>query len=221
MHLGDGVSHFLHALDAVGPDFLALLLDPVLLLAAQQFLHVALVLFALEADLVVELVLEGAPLLRQHLLVHAALLRRDVLPNDGQHLVDVLVLRHPLPADLAALLEDLLKLGIVALRYPVARVSGPVGKLPLPFNWSQLPTAGLLRTAPRRVVRIAAHTNALALTAPPPLAPLQQLRRPTQNTEYTPQVSLAIAGAPLKGVQLETGVALWRKVSPDCLGLLR
>ena len=121
-------------LDAVGPDFLPLLLDPVLLLAAQQFLHVPLVLLALEADLVVELVLEGAPLLRQHLLVDLPLLRRDLLPNYAQHLLHLLLLRQSLPAHPAALLQHSLELGIVTLRYPVARVAGPVGKPPALFN---------------------------------------------------------------------------------------
>lgn len=40
-------SHFLEPLDSIGPNFLPLLLDAILLLASQQFLHVLLVLLTL------------------------------------------------------------------------------------------------------------------------------------------------------------------------------
>lgn len=119
-------SELLHPLDAVGPYLLPLLLDPVLLLAPHQFLHVPLVLLLLQIDLVVELLLERIPLLLQHLPVQLHLLLPDLLPYQLSHLLYVLVLYHRLRVYLSALLQDPFQLGPVPLPHPVLAVTRPV-----------------------------------------------------------------------------------------------
>lgn len=110
-------SHLLQPLYAVCPNLFPLLLNPILLLTSQQFLHILLVLLPFKVDLIVKLMLKCIFLFLKDLIVDLVLLEANLSLDDIDHFIHAFVLTHSFTVDLLAFLEDLLEFCLICILY--------------------------------------------------------------------------------------------------------